>query len=116
MNELLNSTALADGCVADTSAAEVSIPVTTPEPDLSSLPRRVDRKKAAELVTHFVFPTSPRALEDWELDWIIIAGRATCDTANLFAMAQQKLAAGRRVKRRSTDPPLSSHPTRPLAA
>ena len=79
MSELLNSTALTDGCIAEVPALtkQVSVPSIAFEPDQSSLPRRVDRKKAAPLVSHFMFPTTPRALEGWDLDWLIVAGKAT---------------------------------------
>ncbi len=116
MNEFLNRTALADGGIAEAHATEALPPVPSiaPQPDLATLPRRVDRRKAAELVSHFIFPTTPRALEDWDdLDWLIVAGKATCETVDLFAVARKRLAAGRRVKRRSTDPPVPSGP-RPL--
>lgn len=118
MHELLNSTAFINGCLTDVPAttAQALVPSIAPEPDSASLPRRVDRRRAAELVSHFVFPATPRALEDWDLNWVVIAGKACCETNELFAVAQQKLAAGRRVKRRLTDPHMPSRPTRPLAA
>jgi len=68
-------------------------PMPAPEPDLETVPRRVARATGAALVTRYFFPTSPRALEEWPLDWLIVAGKATCETAALFAVAQAKLDA-----------------------
>ncbi len=62
-------------------------------PDLSTQPVRVDRRKGAELVTHRYFPVSPRTLEAWPLDWLLVNGKATCLTADLFTVAEAKLAA-----------------------
>lgn len=62
-------------------------------PDRSALPVRVDRGKGAELVTLHLFPVSPRTLEAWPLDWRLVNGKATCETAQLFAVAQAKLDA-----------------------
>ncbi len=59
--------------------------------DLSAQSRLVDRKTGAELVTRHAFPVSPRTLEVWPLDWRIVNGRALCETAQLFAVAQAKL-------------------------
>ncbi len=66
---------------------------TAPTPDLGSLPVRVDRRKGAELVTLHFFPVSARTLEAWPLDWRHVNGRATCETADLFAVAKAKLDA-----------------------
>src|SRR4051794_39213389 len=65
----------------------------TPEPDLSVLPPRVDRKAGAELVTRHFFPIVPRSLEVWPLDWLYVNGKGVCETAQLFAVARAKLAA-----------------------
>jgi hypothetical protein len=70
------------------------------QPDLSALPLRVDRRTAAALVSRHYFPTSFRALEAWPLDWRILNGRATCATAELFALAESKLAAAQPSRRR----------------
>jgi hypothetical protein len=63
------------------------------QPDLSTLPVRVDRKTGAELVTRFFFPSTSRAVETWPLDWRLVNGKAVCETVNLFAVAQAKLDA-----------------------
>jgi hypothetical protein len=73
-------------------------PVPAYEPDLETVPRRVDRATGAELVTRHFFPTSARSLENWELEWLIVNGKATCDTAALFVVAQAKLDAARSVR------------------
>ena len=69
-------------------------PVPALEPD-PTVPKRVDRATGAKLVTQRYFPTSPRALENWELDWLVVNGKATCETEALFAAAQAKLDAAR---------------------
>jgi hypothetical protein len=66
-----------------------------PEPDLATVPKRVDRVTGARLVTLHYFPTSPRSLENWELNWLIVNGKATCETEALFTAAQAKLDAAR---------------------
>jgi hypothetical protein len=61
--------------------------------DLADLPRRVDRSTAAELATKFFFPVSSRTLEVWPVTWRLVNGKAVCETAELFAVAQAKLDA-----------------------
>ena len=39
-------------------------PAQTAQPDLLTLPRRVDRKTGAALVTLYYFPVTPRSLEE----------------------------------------------------
>jgi hypothetical protein len=63
------------------------------KPDIAEVPRRVDRKTGAELVTRHFFPVSPRSLEAWPLPWLHVNGKAVCETAELFAVAQAKLDA-----------------------
>jgi hypothetical protein len=60
-------------------------------PDLSKLPVRVSRKKAAELITQFFFETSPRSLERWPVPWVLINGRAHGKLIDIFAVAESKL-------------------------
>lgn len=76
---------LGTGC--STGAAAI------PQPDLSLLPPRVDRRTGAELVTRFYFPVSHRTLEAAPLMWRRVNGKAVCETAELFAWAQAKLDA-----------------------
>jgi hypothetical protein len=73
--------------ISDTPAAPAA------QPDLSTLPVRVDRKGAAELLTRYYYPSTPRAVETLPLDWLLVCGKATCLTAALFAVAQAKLDA-----------------------
>ncbi len=63
------------------------------QPDLSTLPVRVDRKTAADLVSRFFFSCTPRAVEIWAVEWRLVNGKAHCTTAELFKMAQAKLNA-----------------------
>lgn len=62
-------------------------------PAISEVPRRVDRRAGAELLTRYFFPVSARSLEVWPLTWRHVNGKAVCETAELFAMAQAKLDA-----------------------
>ena len=57
-------------------------------PDLSELPVRVDRETAAKLLTKYYFRTHRRSLERWPLAWRLLNGRAHCETAELFAVAE----------------------------
>lgn len=66
---------------------------STTHPELPSLPPRVDRKAGADLVTRHFFPISPRTLERWPLTWRVVNGKAVCETAELFGLAQAKLDA-----------------------
>jgi hypothetical protein len=61
-------------------------------PDLNELPVRVDRETAANLLTKYYFRVSPRSLERWALAWRLVNGRAHCETAALFAIAESMLA------------------------
>jgi hypothetical protein len=61
-------------------------------PNLRELPVRVDRETAAQLLTMYFFRTHRRTLERWPLAWRILNGRAHCETAELFAIAEAKLA------------------------
>jgi hypothetical protein len=61
-------------------------------PDLSELPIRVDRETAAKLLTKYYFRTHRRSLERWPLAWRLLNGRAHCETAELFAVAESMLA------------------------
>ena len=63
------------------------------ERDIPDLPARVDRGTGAVLVTRRYFPVSPRTLEAWPLTWRHVNGKAVCETAELFAVAQSKLDA-----------------------
>jgi hypothetical protein len=75
----------------------------TAQPDLSTLPRRVDRKTGAEMVTLYFFPVTSRTLELWPVAWCMVRGRAVCETAALFTVAQAKLDAAppiRSIRRR----------------
>jgi hypothetical protein len=62
-------------------------------PDFSALPRFADRRTGAELLRRFYFPVSPRSLEVWPLTWRHVNGKAIVSTAELFAVAETRLAA-----------------------
>jgi hypothetical protein len=61
--------------------------------DLAALPRRVDRRALAHLVSKFYFPVSPRTVEAWPLVVKRVNGRATIDTREGLAFAKAKLDA-----------------------
>ncbi len=62
------------------------------------LPKRVDRKAGAQLVSHMHFPISPRTLERWPLSWRRVNGRALVDTAELLAEAQRRVDAAPEIR------------------
>jgi hypothetical protein len=64
-----------------------------PLPELSELPVRVPRDKAAELVSRYFFEISPRTMERWPITWRRLNGKAHCETAELFARAEAVLGA-----------------------
>ena len=72
-------------------APDVPLPLKIDLPDFSTLPRRVDRKTAAALVRQHFFPISHRTLEAWPLSTRKVNGRALVETAELFAVAMEKL-------------------------
>jgi hypothetical protein len=61
--------------------------------DLDTLPRRVDRREAASILTRNFFPISHRTLEAAPLTWRRINGRALVETPELVAWASAKVAA-----------------------
>lgn len=60
-------------------------------PELSTLPARVPRPMAADLLRKYFFEVSPRTLERWPLAWRQLNGKAHCETADLFAEAERRL-------------------------
>jgi hypothetical protein len=73
--------------------------------DWSTLPARVDKRQAAELVTRYYFRTSPYTIPDWRC-WqhrSFVNGRAVVETHLLLAEAKERLAAApaRRPARKS---------------
>ena len=73
-------------------------------------PVRVDRRTAAALVTQLYFPVSHRTVEGWPLVVRHVNGKATIETAELFAFAQAKLDAAPPIKAgRGRNPPLGAN-------
>jgi hypothetical protein len=62
-------------------------------PDMKELPVRVDFRQGAELVSKFKFPVSCRSLERWGLRKLRVNGRNTVEVEELFAKADERLAA-----------------------
>jgi hypothetical protein len=54
-------------------------------------PKRVDYRRAAELVSQRYFPISHRTIERWPLPRIKVNGRNTFDTAEVIAFAEALL-------------------------
>ena len=76
-------------------------PPPNAEPVPGKIPRypiRVDRRTAAALVTQLYFPVSYRTVEGWPLIVRHVNGKATVETAELFAFAQAKLDAAPPIK------------------
>jgi hypothetical protein len=61
------------------------------EIDLASLPKRVDRRAAADLVSRHFFPVSPRTVEAWPLTVRRVNGKAIIEVRELVAFARAKL-------------------------
>ena len=66
--------------------------------ELHALPRRIDRRLAAQVVSDHFFPVSPRTLERWPLTWRRINGRALADTEELLAEAQRRVDAASAIR------------------
>ena len=62
-------------------------------PSLDDLPRRLDRKTAAQIVSHYYFPISPRTLEKWPVAWRRVNGRALVETGELIGEAMRRVDA-----------------------
>jgi hypothetical protein len=80
------------------AAKEAVRPAVSGQPDLPALPRNVDRRAGAALVTRFFFPVSRRSLEAWPLTWRRVNGKAVVSTAELLALAEAKLQAAAPVR------------------
>ncbi|WP_043367500.1 hypothetical protein [Belnapia sp. F-4-1] len=78
-------------------------PPAPPTPDLSQLPVNVDRKTAADLVTHYFFQISPRTLERWPVPAVVVNGKAMSPTAAILAHAQLVMEAAQARGSRSTE-------------
>lgn len=59
----------------------------------TDLPRYIDRKAGAELVSRLYFRVAPRTLESWPLPVRQINGRAHFVTAELLSCARTKMDA-----------------------
>lgn len=68
-----------------------ALPMRLTRKVMNALPVRVNRKVGAELVSKFFMPVSHRTLEAWPLTWRYGNGYALVETAELFAVARQKL-------------------------
>ena len=61
------------------------------EIETRTLPVRIDRRLAAEIVSDRFFPISHRTLERWPLTWRRLNGRALVDTDELLAEARRRV-------------------------
>ena len=89
---LLTSDTPIDGASQSPRRYATTAPFPTPDTPPADLPRRADRRTGAALVTRHLFPVSPRTLERWPLTWRRVNGKAVCDIAELFAVAERMLA------------------------
>jgi hypothetical protein len=74
-----------------TPIASAQLPVVQPstvDVDLSTLPKNMDRRAAAELVTRIYFPVSHRSLEAWPLVTRRVNGRALVEVREVLAVAK----------------------------
>lgn len=76
-----------------TSNSEAAAQNTIDEADLATLPKRVDRRAAAELVSRLYFPVSHRTVEAWPLVTKRVNGKAIVETRDVLAYAKAKLDA-----------------------
>lgn len=68
------------------------------EPDAAALPKRVTRKQAAQILTRYFFPISPRTLEAVSLPYVSLPGMpALIETEALLAWAEERLASAVRL-------------------
>ena len=78
------------------AALAPQLPAIAGVPDLDVLPNRVTKKTGAALLSRFKFPVTARALQDWDdVDWLVLNGKATAETSQLFAAADRRVAAAR---------------------
>ena len=63
--------------------------------EMDKLPRRVDYRRAAELISEYFFPISHRTLERWDLKKIKVNGKNTVGTEEVFAEAAARLEAAK---------------------
>ena len=55
------------------------------------LPRRVDKRLGAELVSRFFFPVAPRYLQKWPVPYRVMGRRSIYEVADLFEEAERRL-------------------------
>ena len=48
---------------------------------VDAMPAKIDRKAGAALVTEYLFPTSPKSVKSWPLDWECPNGKAIAPPA-----------------------------------
>ena len=60
--------------------------------DQNNLPVRMNRRMAAEVISHLYFPVKPRTLEKWTIKWTIVNGQALAETEEILTFAATKLA------------------------
>jgi hypothetical protein len=65
---------------------------------LKELPRYVNRRTGAELVTKHLFPVSHRSLETWPISTRLVNNQAIMETEELFKRAWTMFAAAPLIK------------------
>jgi hypothetical protein len=82
-------------CLRENLLAESASVILPPELEqvVAALPKYVDRRGGADLITKHMFPVSFRTLEAWPLPTRHVNGHAIVPTAKLFEIAFAKLSA-----------------------
>src|SRR3954469_12044090 len=65
------------------------------EIDIDALPAYSARPFLAQLHSQYYGPISPYTLASWSLPWVILNGRACCETRAFVAEAQRRFDAAR---------------------
>lgn len=71
------------------------------------IPRNTDRRTLAAIISHELFPISPRTIERWPLVVRKVNGRAVSKTCEAMALAEAKLGGARPYKTGATPALLS---------
>jgi hypothetical protein len=83
---------------------------------LADAPVNVDKRKAAELVTKYLFPVAARSLEVWPIRTWHVNNKAVHATADVFVHAWEKMRAAPVMMGGRRQVPLDQHENEGLEA